>query len=383
MQKFIRIYSFLICVFISNLAFSQKEKFSQIIFNYTQNPLSKTEKNRRFFESEVTIAGASAGKLKYSVGKLIPNGKSSKMMGNELDWVDVQNEYIEKYLAVAGFGKGSGGLKVTLSFGKFIIYSSEENPNPIGTTPNGRKLFSTRYIYGIDERLIVKDVGENIILDTLLGSGKDQKTFTVNDQDNWPPSGARYYFVLQQESISIFEMVKSILDDKFGYVDKKVLFKMKEFNDKEYESLSIANDRLHEAANNKTEMQNNKGEILKSINDYENFLKQSGRTLSEGKINDIKYNLAFAYFLNNDYANAKLNLPQSSDGNTVKKKKTGGGLLGGIGKAISERVQVNINGGNILSDFSLKGNKIKEYDLKIDSTKELSNFIEELENRNK
>ena len=204
--------------------------------------------------------------------------------------------------------KLGNGVSISLEFSKIKWVKNEESKTPHTITPENRRLYTYNYVYGIDERLLVK-IGNKIILDTLIGKITDQKYFTYSEKKESINGGYKIITALDYENKQVFSKVRSILADKFETRDVTVGIEAEEFKDKDPLELNVQTKKLISLLHNKNYNQIDKVEIENIIKIYESFLSQASENKKD-KINPkvsrkLQYNTAIAYFLIGNFNEAK------------------------------------------------------------------------------
>lgn len=364
----------------SNLFAQSKQKDSGIL-GFTRYPLVVLPPTVHTYRSSISIAGRDAGIAGFEVGELVPNGKSSPMMGAEMNWEDKRGEFTNTFLAIDGLREGDGGLEVKLEFGKWIQHHSEQGAQPYGKSPGGRNLYDYRYIYGIDERLTVT-YNNQTLLDTVLGTGADQKNFNYHECDCWISGNSTYYTAIENENLTIFPKVKAILSDYFGKSEFTADIAIMSLKGKEFTTTDSIKTKLIAAFDSLSWGETDDADVQAIATQYEDINKGKLGKIEKKNTEILLYNIALCYYLLGDFDKARFTL--SIEEKNIKANK-GANFLKGVASFGKDLVAINVsvNGERVsLTELgkSMFGKKEKAM-IKINTGAELYKHIVETQKR--
>lgn len=359
----------------------QAQKDVKATFFFEQLPLIPIKDGSATYTSKITTEQNEVGYAnRFQIGELVSTGKESSAMGHELAWADKEEECKQNFMAIEGLSYGGGGIAVKLHFGNLNIHSKVQSKEPFTKTPGGKLLYSYTFVYGVEERLSVVDAQGNVLLDSILGSGADKKSFKYDEGNTHLPYGGSLRFtVLEHENKEVFPKVKSILDNYFGTLKLKALVEIQGFKS-DLTELNATNEELRSLIDNKDTKEISKESVVPVLAIYEKYLAEAS-TDKKAKINPktteiLRYNMALCFYLTEDYENAILQL--SFDEDNIPKNKPKGGK--GFGNFMKGLVDVRIQAApNLkLSDLFRRSDAP---DLKINNGKELYAHISNINYR--
>lgn len=355
-------------------AFSQTEFIGK--FSITKKPKIRLDPSIKYYDSKITFQHNDAGIVnQMKIGELRPTGQSSKTGGPEYGWNDMTKYLETNCLLINGLERKAGnGVSISLEFSKIKWVKNEESKTPHTITPENRRLYTYNYVYGIDERLLIKE-GNKIILDTLIGKVTDLKYFTYSEKKEHINGGYKILTALDYENKQVFSKARGILADKFETRDVIVGIEAEEFKDKDPLELNIQTKKLISLLHNKNYNQIDKTEVENIVKVYESFLSQASESKKD-KVNPkvsrkLQYNTAIAYFLIGNFNKAK-ELISLDEKNTKSKS----GLFSGFSSKFDFIKNQYANDGTLTSTIQSANNR---YYL-IDSGYELMAFINSYSN---
>ena len=350
-------------------AFGQTEFIGQ--FSITKKPQITLDPSIKYYDSKITFQHNDAGIVnQMKIGELRPTGQSSKTDGLEYGWNDMTKYLETNCLFINGLERKIGnGISISLEFSKVNWVKNEQSKTPHTITPENRRLYTYNYVYGIEERLSIKQANK-IILDTLIGKITDLKYFTYSEKKEHINGGYKIITALDYENKQVFAKVRSILADKFETRDVTVGIEAEEFKDKDPLELNVETKKLIRLLNNKNYNQIDKVEIENIINVYESFLSQASENKKD-KINPkvsrkLQYNTAIACFLIGNFNKAKELLSLDE-----KNTKSQSSLFSGFSSKFDFIKNQFANDGSLASTIQSANNKYYV----IESGFDLMNFI--------
>jgi len=379
MNKFTGLFLAL-CMGIVMPNFAQKKNHQTVAHTYTQLPLTPLPSEVKTYQTITKTDGGDPYKAWYTVevGVIKLSGKEH-MQIPEGNWIDKEKEWEKQYLALAGYAPSRiPDVEVELHFGILKVKEGKQDRSrPCGTAKNGRKLYTTSYVYSCPVELTVRLAeSKKVILQQVIFDDSERRkkingrdlSLLTRDQElydlmtditkkAYTQAGQIIRSQISKEKVTAKLTIFSYASKKHDYsdLDKAQQIIMDGFASQNYESMASAvliyNKALASASEDKKARINPK--------------------VTEG----IKFNKALVYFLVEDFENAKATLShikvKGTNSSTKEKSK--------VGNFLNKHVQVSFNGQSAGSAF--RGNGSTNLTKKINSGKDLLQLILDTERR--